>query len=1123
MSKGKELLKNLKFYDSYSKYVDEIGRKETWTESVDDVMSLHYNRFKDNELLKPFLDKATSLYKDSMVLASQRSLQYREAQILKHNARLFNCASTYIDRPEAFKETLYVLLCGCGMGYSVERRHINKLPSLKIRKEKTITHVIDDSIEGWATALGMLMMSFFKGTEQVRFDGSNVREEGSFIAGGFKAPGYEPLKKSLELIENILSEKVKKGEFRLTSLDCHEIICISSDAVLSAGVRRSALICLFDKDDELMMTCKTGDWFYKKPHLARANNTVKLVLGDFTREEFENLKKSVKEFGEPGIALVKDIDFTTNPCFPIDQRILTENGWETIEDLLGTNPMIHQDLRIKGELIDGKEEFYNVLDGKGGITKLTQAYNVSKTGEQKDILKLTTTCGREVRATGDHHFGTKIGMVKLEDLKINDEIYIGVPSVAEVDFESYDYKLGTLMGLCAGDGVLTNKTVLLDMWDNGVGEYLDIENIVGEVIAESSYVVNKKGGKDIVLTPKFNFTSETDVYTKFRLDSAALRQIFTKEGFLSKKESYDWLFGKSKDIKAGFLAGLFLADGHVEGSVSKNTMSCRITQSGSESLIVWQLIAQELGLFGKTYKLLDEKFTELPDGHGSNKEYLTKATNRLVFSGRNVLDRFRKVIKLIGNKEQVFNDYMTSVYTTDKSYEPSYTAKVAKIEFDGVEDVYCLKEDENRTLIVNGLVARRCFEIGFIPINPRTGKSCISFCNLTEINGGECNTEKKFYEACEGAAILGTLQASYTDMPFLGQDTKELIEHEALIGVSITGIMDNPHILLNPDVLRKGAEIVKQTNELIASIIGINPAARTTAIKPSGNASVLLKTSSGIHPAHAKRYFRIMQMNKGTEMSKILEEKNPVLLENSVWSATGKDWAVYIPIEEKEESITKDEISDIEFAKHIKMVYENWILTGTRFERGYSNRVTHNVSNTITVEDWDGIFDYIYENKDSFCGLSMLPATGDKVFKQAPFTKVLSFDGLVNEYGDSVIFASGLIIDALHAFEGDLWDACEAVQNKDYPLNGDRFAVLIKKDIVRRIKKFSKNYFKGNLNTTISCLKDVHLFHKWKTINREFKSIDFTTIDLKPTYANVNEMGGVACSGPDGSCEVTFI
>lgn len=726
MSKGKALLRDLKFYDSYSKYIEELGRKETWEESVDDVMSMHYNRFSHIPEAIPYMDFAKDLYKNRKVLASQRNLQYREKQILRANHRLFNCASTYIDRPEVFKEIMFVLLGGCGMGYSVEQRFINKLPSINQRKNDTITHVVEDSIEGWAVALDVLMQSFFNGTEQVRFDGSLVREEGAFISGGFKAPGYEPLKKSLEMVEKLLQDKINKKDFRITSLDAHEIICISSDAVLAAGVRRSALICLFDKDDELMLNCKTGDWFYTKPWLARANNSVKLVRGKFTKEEFDELKEKVKQFGEPGIAIVDDIDFTTNPCF----------------------------------------------------------------------------------------------------------------------------------------------------------------------------------------------------------------------------------------------------------------------------------------------------------------------------------------------------------------------------------------------------------EIGFIPVNMKTGKSCISFCNLTEINGGKCDTKEKFFDACRAASILGTLQASYTDMPFLGSDTEELIREEALLGVSITGIMENPKILLTPEILREGARIVKETNEELAKIIGINPAARATCVKPSGNASVLLETFSGCHASHSKRFFRVMQMNKNTEMAQFLAENNPVLLENSVWSASGNDFAVYVPVEEKEGAITKDKLTDVEFMEYVKIIQQNWVLEGMDRSRGYSNRVTHNVSNTITVEDWDRAFDYIYDNNKYFCGLSFLADVGDKTYKQAPFTKVMEFVELLNNYGEGVVFASGLIIDALHAFGGDLWDACEAVKNKDFVLSGDRVTVMVKKDIVTRIKKYSKNYFKGNIEKTIFCLKDVHLFHKWKTVQREFKAIDFSSLDMKPSYKNANEMGGMACSG--GACEVVF-
>jgi intein/homing endonuclease len=753
MSKGKELLKNLKFYDSYSKYKPELSRKETWSESVNDVMSMHYDKFFDNAEITPYIEFAENMYDKGIVLASQRNLQYRKEQILRANSRLFNCASTYIDRPEVFKQVLYVLLCGCGMGYSVERRFVDKLPKLKERLDETITYQIEDSIEGWANALDMLMMSFFDGSEKIRFDGTLIREEGSFISGGFKAPGYEPLKKSLELIEKMLEDKLSIGDNTITSLDAHEIICISSDAVLSAGVRRSALICLFDKDDELMLNCKTGDWFYKKPWLARANNSVKLVKGQFSEEEFSMIKDKIKEFGEPGLAMVDDIDFTTNPCFTIDQKILTENGWETIEDLLGTNPMIHQDLRIKGRLDENGKEVWDMTGEKGGKTVLTQAYNVSKTGEQQKVYKMTLSCGREVKSTDNHHFATPNGMVELKDLKIGDEILIGVPEVATVDFNSNDFKLGMIAGLCAGDGGLTTETVLLDVWDKGDNEHVLVEEMISEVISNSDYVINRKGGQNIILEPKFNSKLKTDTYEKYRLDSSALRQIFTEEGFISKKESYDWLYKKSKDFKSGFISGFFLADGHVEGWNSKQKGKSNhivITQNNKEFLKVIQLILQELGIFSKIYNLLPEKMTMLPDGKGGEKEYLTKETFRLKIAGIVQMKRFKNVIKTYGSKKEKID---ICIDNSLKTTLPRYKSKISNIYFNSIEDVYCLKEDSRKTLIVNGLVARRCFEIGFIPVNPENGKSCISFCNLTEINGGECNTEQKFYDACKAASI----------------------------------------------------------------------------------------------------------------------------------------------------------------------------------------------------------------------------------------------------------------------------------------------------------------------------------------------------------------------------------
>jgi ribonucleoside-diphosphate reductase alpha chain len=420
------------------------------------------------------------------------------------------------------------------------------------------------------------------------------------------------------------------------------------------------------------------------------------------------------------------------------------------------------------------------------------------------------------------------------------------------------------------------------------------------------------------------------------------------------------------------------------------------------------------------------------------------------------------------------------------------------------------------------MMVNPCVEIGFKPINPFSGKSCWSFCNLNEIIGAKCTTPEKFYEACKAAAILGTFQASYTNMPFLGKETEELINWEALLGVSITGIMNNPSVLLNPEILEKGAQIVKETNKIVAELIGISQAARTTCVKPSGNASVLAMTASGIHPAHAHNYFRTIQLNKDTPMAKFLNENYPELLEEGVWSPTNSDYACFIPMQETPETIVKSQVDEIEFLKSVQLVYKYWVLSGTNLELGYSATITHNVSNTVSVSDWDKAFDYIFENKEDFCGLSFLPNSGDKIYKQAPFTEVFTQSELIEKYGDAALFASGLIVDALHCFNNDLWDVCSAVTDKSFALSGDRITVMVKKDIVSRIKKFAKNYFKGDLFKASDCLKDIHLYHKWVKINRVLKNkpIDFNKIDYTEKYLNADELSGVACSG--GACEINF-
>lgn len=314
MNEGKKILSELKLYNDYFKWNKDENRYETWNEAIDSIIQQHrekYDKFNIEEELS-FVEK---FLKQKKILASQRNLQFRKDQIFKHNARMFNCSSTYIDRVEVFNQIFYLLLCGCGVGFSVEKRYTEKLPTVKPRKQLVYDYIIADSIEGWADAIKVLMTSYFEGSEIPIFDYSLIRPKGSFISGGFIAPGPDGLKKSLEIIEHYLNQKTKTNEYQLKPIECYDIICHISNAVLSGGVRRSALICLFDIDDEEMINAKTGTWWADEFTSARArsNNSAKLIRGKFTREQYDFFSEKIQQFGEPGFVIVDDERFCTNP------------------------------------------------------------------------------------------------------------------------------------------------------------------------------------------------------------------------------------------------------------------------------------------------------------------------------------------------------------------------------------------------------------------------------------------------------------------------------------------------------------------------------------------------------------------------------------------------------------------------------------------------------------------------------------------------------------------------------------------------------------------------------------------------------------------------------------------
>ena len=303
----------------YARYLSEKKRRETWQELVTRNKNMHIKKY-------PFLEKeieeAYEYVYNKKVLPSMRSMQFGGKPIEVAPNRIYNCAYMPIDNVAAFSECMFLLLGGTGVGYSVQKHHVEKLPEIqKPNSKRSRRYLIADSIEGWADSVKTLLQSYFKGGTKVRFDFSDIRAKGSrLITSGGKAPGPQPLKECLVKVQGILEEK-ENGD-KLTPIEVHDIVCHIADAVLAGGIRRAALISLFSADDDDMIAAKAGDWWETNPQRGRANNSVVLMRHRITKEYFDELWDRVKasNSGEPGFYFTNDKDWGTNPCCEIALR-----------------------------------------------------------------------------------------------------------------------------------------------------------------------------------------------------------------------------------------------------------------------------------------------------------------------------------------------------------------------------------------------------------------------------------------------------------------------------------------------------------------------------------------------------------------------------------------------------------------------------------------------------------------------------------------------------------------------------------------------------------------------------------------------------------------------------------
>ena len=409
MDISQKILSDITVYMKYAKFVPELNRRETWEELVTRNKEMHQKRYPQ---IKEEIENVYKMVYGKKILPSMRSLQFGGKPIEISPNRVYNCAYMPIDHPDAFSETMFLLLGGTGVGFSVQKHHVDKLPEIKKpNPTRTRRYLIGDSIEGWADAIKVLVESYLgvKSSTPI-FDFSDIRHKGALlVTSGGKAPGPQPLKDCVHNITKVFENK-KDGE-KLSAIETHDIVCHIADAVLAGGIRRAALISLFSADDEEMISCKSGNWWEQNAQRGRANNSAVLLRHKITKEFFMDLWKRIElsGAGEPGIYLSNDKDWGTNPCCEIALR---PNQFCNLCEVNASDIESQEDFeeRVKGAAFIGTLQ--------AGYTDFHYLRDVWKRTTEKDALIGVGMTGIGSGVVLGYDMKSAAEMVKLENERV---------------------------------------------------------------------------------------------------------------------------------------------------------------------------------------------------------------------------------------------------------------------------------------------------------------------------------------------------------------------------------------------------------------------------------------------------------------------------------------------------------------------------------------------------------------------------------------------------------------------------------------------------------------------------------------------------------------------------------
>lgn len=946
-------LSEMVYWRTYSRWIPEEGRRETWIETVDRYISFMRETLESKLSDDEYKEIHHSIL-NMEVMPSMRLLWSAGNAARKANSAAFNCCYHGIDSFQSFAEHMYLSMCGCGVGFSVENQFIQQLPIIMKQKGiKKEVFVVEDSREGWSDALKYGLQTWYEGYD-VDFDCSKVRPAGSRLRTmGGRSSGKGPLLELLGFARNVVLSHQGR---RMSTLGAHDIVCKVGQCVEMGGTRRVAALSLSDLHDTLMKKAKDGYFWINNKHRTVSNNSVAYSEKP-TAVEFmdEWLSLASSGTGERGIfnreaainsspqrrisGVFGDLrnEIGVNPCVTSDTWIMTGDGPRQVSDLIG-NP------------------FECLVNGK--IYK-TLSNGFFPTGV-KEVYKIDTKDGYSFKSTEDHPVLSIVGKSKSKDilkwkkaieLRNGDKIVLSKhesfswPGIGSIDE-------GWILGELVGNGFkyYTTKSFYgcVRFWGSERFERADRALNIVRMFCKHRPDLKVCGN---------------DIYRE--IHCVGLAALAEKYGILgTKKVLTEELEKCSSDFYVGFLQGFFDSDGTVIVNSTKGS-SVRLSQSNVDRLYCVQRMLSRLGVKSKVFKDRRKSgINFLPDGHGGLKEYYCDSSNELIIS-RASLKVFYERIGFSRNDKQkklsnIINSYKRNMYN-DTNY-----AVVDSVRHIGTFDVYDVSVSDVHEFDANGVRLHNCSEALLPPKNS---------CNLSEVVAREYETKESLIRKIKIASILGTYQSTLTDFKYLDGKWKETCEEERLLGVSITGQWDCP-LIYNDDgkLLSELKEIAVGVNKVYAKRFGINQSVAVTLTKPSGTVSSLVNSSPGVHPRYGNRYIRRIRISSSDPLFQMMREQGmPFVPETGQTMDSATTFVFEFPVESPKNSIVSEQLSAFDYLNH-------WL----KVKRHYAE---HTVSCTVPVrhDEWMAVGSWVYDKHwNDIVGLSFLPRE-DHIYDLAPY------------------------------------------------------------------------------------------------------------------------------------------